>query len=108
MERLGNTVTGVVRNINPTMICMCEVGETKNLLSDEQMRQVVTQIISAWTAAATEDIQLRSMFTTRGPIRDDLHTWSHPMLRLSDSGEPVLCRWRSSHCTNIWVLFASW
>ena len=31
MERLANTITGVVRNMNPTMICMCEAGETKIL-----------------------------------------------------------------------------
>ena len=44
----------------------------------------------------------------RDPIRDDLHTWSHPMLRPSDSREPVLFRRRSSHSTDIWVLFALW
>ena len=31
MERLANTITGVVRNLNPTMICMCEVARQKIL-----------------------------------------------------------------------------
>ena len=81
MERLANTITGVVRNMNPTMICMCEAGETKNPLSEEQMRQVVTQVISAWTAAATEDIQLRSMFTTGAPY---VTIYIHGPIRCSD------------------------
>ena len=27
MKLLAGTIEGVVRNMNPTMICMCEVGE---------------------------------------------------------------------------------
>ena len=28
MRVLATTIAGVVRNMNPTMLCMCEVGET--------------------------------------------------------------------------------
>ena len=63
MKRLARTLAGVVGHMNPAMICMCEVGETKHPLSEEQMQQVVAQVISAWEDAATEHIQLRSMFT---------------------------------------------
>ena len=60
MKVLAKTIAGVVRHMNPTMICMCEVGGTKHPLSEGQMLQVVAQVEWAWTGAATEDIQLRS------------------------------------------------
>ena len=47
MKLLANTIAGVVYNMNPTMICMCEVGETRNPLSEEQMLQVVDEVINA-------------------------------------------------------------
>ena len=67
MKLLAGTIEGVVRNMNPTMICMCEVGETNYPLSEEQMQQLATRSMSAWRDAATEHIQLRSMFTTGSP-----------------------------------------
>ena len=39
MNRLATMIADVVRNMNPTMICMCEVGETKNPLSQQQMEK---------------------------------------------------------------------
>ena len=67
MRLLATTIAGVVRQMNPTMICMCEVGGAKHPLSEGQMLQVVDQVEWAWTGAATEDIQLRSMFTAGAP-----------------------------------------
>ena len=34
MKLLAKTIAGVVRNMNPSMICMCEVGGTEHPLSD--------------------------------------------------------------------------
>ena len=67
MKFFDKTIADVVLSMNPMMICMCEVGENKNPLSEEQMQQVAAQGISAWKGAATEHIQLRSMFTTGAP-----------------------------------------
>ena len=95
MNRLYRTIEGVVRNMNPTMICMCEVGETKHPLSEEQMQQLVNRSMSAWQNAATEHIQLRSMFTTGspymtvyidGPIRCSNHRILHNLY--DADGEP--------------------
>ena len=66
MKALGNTITDIVQKMNPTVICMCEVGDT-NPLSVEQMQQVADKSISAWRDAATEHAELRSMFTTGAP-----------------------------------------
>ena len=66
MKQLDELITGVVRRMRPTMICMCEVGDTSPL-SEEQMQQVADRCIRNWTAAATEHIQLRSMFTAGAP-----------------------------------------
>ena len=67
MQLLATTIAAVVGNMNPMMICMCEVGETKNPLSPAQMQQVADKVISVWTDAATEHIQLESMFTAGAP-----------------------------------------
>jgi endonuclease/exonuclease/phosphatase family metal-dependent hydrolase len=67
MKVLAKTITDIVQKMNPTVICMCEVGETKNPLSEEQMQQVADKSISAWKDAATEHVKLRSMFTTGAP-----------------------------------------
>ena len=66
MATLRETVGGVVRNMNPTMICMCEVGDTE-ALSQQQMQDVADHCIRAWTGAATEHINLQSMFATGAP-----------------------------------------
>jgi hypothetical protein len=66
MDVLKKTITDVAQNMKPAMICMCEVGD-RNALSADEMQQVADQSIRAWKDAATEHIQLRSMFTTGAP-----------------------------------------
>ena len=66
MDVLKKTITDVAQNMKPTMICMCEVGD-RNALSEDEMQQVADQSIRAWKDAATEHIQLHSMFTTGYP-----------------------------------------
>ena len=67
MRLLGKTIAGIVRNMNPTMICMCEVGEASKPLPEEQMQQVADQSMQAWKEAATEHFELRSMFEVGAP-----------------------------------------
>ncbi len=67
MQLLKSTITDIVRRMNPTVICTCEVGETTNPLSGGQMEQVAECVSSAWNDAATEHVKLRSMFTTGAP-----------------------------------------
>jgi len=67
MELLGKTIASVVRNMNPKMICMCEVGVASYPLTEEQMKQVRDQSMHAWQAAATGDFELRSMFQVGAP-----------------------------------------
>ena len=67
MKLLGKTIARVVRNMNPTMICMCEVGVATDPLTKEQMRQVEDQSMRAWKEAATGHFELRSMFQVGAP-----------------------------------------
>ena len=50
----GKTIANVVQNMNPTMICMCEVGEATIPLTQEQMQQVSHESMHAWKEAATQ------------------------------------------------------
>ena len=45
MNTLENTISNVVHEMNPTAICMCEVGLEKSPLTEEQMQQVADQSI---------------------------------------------------------------
>ena len=67
MSELGITIADVVRKMNPTMICMFEVGVAKVPLTQEQMHEVANQSIGAWKNAATGDFELRSMFEVGAP-----------------------------------------
>ena len=67
MATLEETIAGVVRNMNPTMICMCEVGVATHSLSEEEMQLVAIHSMRAWKGAATEHTLLQCMFTTGAP-----------------------------------------
>ena len=89
METLGKTITNVVRNMDPTMICMCEVGQVMTPLTEEQMQEVEHQITCAWKGAATEHFDLRSMFQSGRALHDDLQTWPNPVLMPSHSPQSL-------------------
>ena len=67
MKRLGKTIANVVKNRNPTMICICEVGKAMIPPTEEQMQRVSDQSMQAWNGAATEHFELRSMFKVGAP-----------------------------------------
>ena len=52
MKHLNTTIFGVVFNMNPAMICMCEVGLVAHPLTLEQMQQVADECVEAWKHAA--------------------------------------------------------
>ena len=67
MRLLNKTIFGVVCNMNPAMICMCEVGLVKDPLTSEQMKQVAEECLKAWRRAAGEHLELTSMFQVGEP-----------------------------------------
>ena len=67
MRSLNKTICGVVRNMKPAMICMCEVGVVKDPLTSEQMQQVADECLKAWRHAAGERLALASMFQSGEP-----------------------------------------
>ena len=94
MGLLTNTIKDIVMKMKPTVICMCEVGETVKPLSEEQMLQVAATSISAWEDAATisacKDVQPRSMYTTGYPYMT-IYNHSHRAPYLFQcSGQKIL------------------
>jgi hypothetical protein len=67
MSKLGETIGGVVRNMKPAMICMCEVGSVSSPLTVECMQEVAEGTEQAWRDAATEHVELRTMFEVGEP-----------------------------------------
>ena len=62
MSKLNSTITNVVRDMHPAMICMCSVGEVSNALSSTQMQEVADQTIAAWKNAATELVDIHVLY----------------------------------------------
>ena len=67
MQTLSDTIYGVVRNMRPAMICMCEVGDVSHPLTEENMQQVANQTMHAWRDAATEHVELHRMYEVGAP-----------------------------------------
>ena len=67
MPKLYGTITNVVRNMHPAMICMCSVGEASNAFSATQMQEVADQIIAAWKNAATELVDIHVLYEAGFP-----------------------------------------
>ena len=57
LTKLNNTIVAVVREMKPAIIMLCEVGDSKNQLSQQQMKQIEDQVISSWNAT-TEHVSL--------------------------------------------------
>ena len=74
---LERTIGGVVRHMDPAVVCMCEVGEAKCPLSPGQLDAMAATGIRAWAAAvpgAAKAQSLRSFFEAGAPyvtIYDD-------------------------------------
>ena len=67
MQILHDTIAGIVREMEPAMLCMCEVGEASNLLSQAHMQQISDKIQKAWQSAATQNVRLEFLFTINAP-----------------------------------------
>ena len=67
MKKLATTITDVVQKMNPRVLCMVEVGLAEYPLSEAQMQQVADEAMRAWRDAATEHVELSSMFTAGAP-----------------------------------------
>ena len=67
MRTLATTIAGIVGNMKPAMICMCEVGEAHMPLTQMHMQQVGDQTMQAWRDAATEHGELQTMFEVGAP-----------------------------------------
>ena len=66
---MNRTLQRIVRDVNPTVICLCQESEFASPLCQIQqlesgiMHSWIDAATEHWTDAATESIQLRSMFT---------------------------------------------
>ena len=67
LTKLNNTIVAVVREMKPAIIMLCEVGDSKNQLSQQQMEQIEDQVISSWNAAATEHVSLCALWEQGAP-----------------------------------------
>ena len=51
---LKNTVSSIVREMNPAVLCFCEVGTATQSLTELVMRTLTGVVKTTWSAAATE------------------------------------------------------
>ena len=79
LELLKRTVTSIVTEMKPSLICFCEFGEVDRPLPDDVIPRLQDAIESAWREAA--------LATEQGLASEGL-AFAHP------SGEPYLSAWR--------------
>ena len=96
MSKLGETIGGVVRNMKPAMICMCEVGSVSSPLTVECMQEVAEGTEQAWRDAATEHVELRTM----------LRCMPNPVLMPSHPPRSVFRTRTTTHSASLAVLWA--
>ena len=44
MNILHNTIAGIVQNMTPAVLCMCEVGTASDLLTEAHMQEIANTI----------------------------------------------------------------
>ena len=64
---LANTTASIVTNMDPAVICCCEVGEAMSPMTREQMSEMTSAMSEAWYAAATECPSISSLFEENAP-----------------------------------------
>jgi len=67
LKKLTHTITSIVTNMKPALICCCEVGEAKHPMSMEQMQAVADTIRAVWEAAATVHPLISVLFEVDAP-----------------------------------------
>ena len=67
MNILHNTIAGIVQNMTPAVLCMCEVGAASDLLIEAHMQEIANTIQKALRIHSTEDFRLRFLFTADAP-----------------------------------------
>ena len=67
MKVLHDTIAGIVRQMTPAVLCMCEVGTASDLLNEVHMQEIANTIQKAWRSHATEDFRLRFLFIADAP-----------------------------------------
>ena len=67
MRRLCSTIADIVQKMQPSILCMCEVGEVSNPLTQSHMEEVAATVEEAWEGAATERVRLKFFFTSGTP-----------------------------------------
>ena len=66
LQHVSDNVSAFLKQRAPRPCCMCEVGD-KNAWTDQQMSEVANQCISTWKRAATEHVNLGTMYQTEAP-----------------------------------------
>ena len=67
MKVLHDTIAGIVRQMTPAVLCMCEVGTASDLLTEVHMQEITNTIQKVWRSHATEDFRLRFLFIAHAP-----------------------------------------
>ena len=62
MNILHNTIAGIVQNMTPAVLCMCEVGAASDLLTEVHMQEIANTIQKAGRSHATEAFRLKFLF----------------------------------------------
>ena len=64
---LHETIAGIVRQMTPVVLCMCEVGTASDLLTEAHMQEIAKTIQKALKIQGAEHFRLKFLFTADAP-----------------------------------------
>ena len=79
LTTLENTLSSIMQNMHPAVLCLCEVGTATQPLNAQMMTRLTEIVVKAWSAAATE----------HGSANIQCHY---------ELGSPYLTAWDANHC----------
>ena len=67
LKKLAQTTASIVTNMQPAVICCCEVGTAMSPMTREQMSVMAQTMTEAWEWAATEHPEISALFEDDAP-----------------------------------------
>ena len=67
LKKLARTTASIVTNMQPAVICCCEVGTAMFPMTRDQMSEMAQTMTEAWELAATEHPEISALFEDDAP-----------------------------------------
>ena len=94
LQQLQETIQSIVRNCTPSVLALCEVGETGRGMAEIEMHEIIDAICTSWKAATTRSVDLASSWDQQQPYltlwnRSEIQCFEFKILRNLVEDQPL-------------------